>query len=152
MFKLAVLAFSSAALLSFKSPAWLSVESPVNPYDRDTRGAVLLVHGSFPVGHPSIEEFSGAAEGLVNGTRRSVPLHFDTTSRQDVYALRRQWPSDGTWILRISLKETTAIVTFDRAGNVASAVVPTRPSSGTVLPRPVDAREIDSTLAAAARR
>ena len=66
--------------------------------------------------------------------------------------MRRQWPSDGTWLLRISLSATTAIVTLDDAGNVTGARVPTESSRGMPLPRAVAAKEIDSTLAAAVRR
>jgi len=135
-----------------KWPPWLSIESPVNPFDPDARGAVLLVHAAVREGRTSVADLSGSAEGLVRGVRRSVPLRFDATSRPDVYAVRRQWPSDGTWLLRITLlRSATALVTLDDAGNVASTRVPTRMSSGIALPRPVMAAEIDSVLALAAR-
>jgi len=137
---------------AFKWPPWLSIEAPVNPFDADARGAVLLVHTAVREGRTSVADLSGSAEGLVRGARRSVPLRFDATSRPDVYAVRRQWPTDGTWLLRITLlRHTTALVTLDGAGNVASATVPTRMSSGMALPRPVGAAEIDSALAIAAR-
>jgi len=141
---------TSAAAL--KWPPWLSIEAPVNPFDADARGAVLLVHAAVREGRTSIVDLSGSAEGLVHGARRSVPLRFDATSRPDVYAVRRQWPSDGTWILRITLlRNTTALVTLDGAGNVAATRVPTRMNSGIALPRAVGAAEIDSALALAAR-
>jgi hypothetical protein len=147
---LAVTTIGQAALA--KWPPWLSIESPVNPFDQDARGAVLLVHTAVREGRTSVADLSGSAEGLVRGTRRSVPLHFETTSRPDVYAVRRQWPSDGTWLLRITLLQSaTALVTLDDAGNVASTRVPTRMSSGIAIPRPVMAAEIDSALALAAR-
>jgi hypothetical protein len=152
MFKLALIALCSAMLGGAKWPAWLSIESPVNPYDSATRGAVLLVHAQFRDGNTQLADLSGTAEGLVNGARRSMPLRFDSTSRPNYFGVRRQWPSDGTWVLRISLKETTALVTFDRNGTVASAVVPTTMSSGMTLPRAVASREVDSTLTALSRR
>ena len=154
MFKLGCIALC-AATLGFgatKSPAWLSIESPVNPYDRTTRGDVLLVHAMLRDGEAKVADLAGTAEGLVNGTRRSVALRFDTTSRANVFGLTRQWPSEGTWILRISLRETTAIVTLDRVGVVTSAIVPTATGSGIPLPRAVSRTEIDSALSAAARR
>ena len=136
----------------FKWPPWLSIEAPVNPFDADARGAVLLVHAAVREGRTSAADLIGSAEGLVRGARRSVPLHFEPTSRPDVYAVRRQWPAEGTWILRITLlRNTTALVTLDGSGNVASTRVPTRMSSGMALPRPVGAAEIDSALALAAR-
>jgi hypothetical protein len=142
-------AVSAAAL---KWPPWLSIEAPVNPFDADARGAVLLVHAAVREGRTSVADLSGSAEGLVRGARRSVPLRFDATSRPDVYAVRRQWPTDGTWLLRITLlRHTTALVTLDGAGNVASTRVPTRMSSGMTLPRQVSSAEVDSALALAAR-
>jgi hypothetical protein len=155
MLKLVFVAFCSSAIAlggATKSPAWLSIESPVNPYDQSTRGDVLLVHASLHSGDTQLADLTGTAEGLVNGARRAVALHFDATSRPNVFGLRRQWPNEGTWILRISLRETTAIVTFDRSGAVASAVVPTTNSSGIALPRAVSHSEVDSALAAAAHR
>jgi hypothetical protein len=135
-----------------KSPPWISIESPVNPYDATTRGAALLVHADFREGVAQLADLSGTAEGLVNGARRSITLHFDSTSRPSVFALRRQWPADGTWLLRLSLRTTTAVVSLDRAGNVASARVPTEMSQGIPLPRAVPSREIDSMLADANKR
>jgi hypothetical protein len=88
----------------------------------------------------------------VNGARRSITLRFDTTGRPNVFALRRQWPTEGTWLLRIALKQTTAIVTLDQNGGVASVRVPTQLAGGNQIPRIVGAREIDSTLAEAAKR
>jgi hypothetical protein len=135
-----------------KSPAWLSIESPVNPYDRATRGAALLVHASTVQGTTHVSDLTGSAEGLVAGARRSVALKFDSTSKPDVYALRRQWPQDGTWLLRISLQSTTAIVSLDRDGAVVGVRIPTAAQSEGQFPRAVTAREIDSTLMQAAKR
>ena len=152
-FRLAVLLPGLAlAGIMLKSPAWLSIESPVNPYDQATRGAALLVHAKFPSGNPKVADLTGSAEGLVNGARRSLPLRFDSTTHLDVFALRRQWPSDGTWLLRISLRETTALVLLDASGNVASARVPTRPGGEIPLPRAVTMGEVDSILTAVAKR
>src|SRR5258708_926941 len=121
-FRLAVLLPCVAlAGVMLKSPAWLSIESPVNPYDRATRGVALLVHAKLVAGNPQLADLIGSAEGLVTGARRSMPLRFDSTTHLDVFALRRQWPSDGTWLLRISLRETTALVLLDASGNAASA-------------------------------
>jgi len=135
-----------------KSPPWISIESPVNPYDATTRGAALLVHAEFREGVAQLADLTGTAEGLVNGARRSITLHFDSTSRPSVFALRRQWPAEGTWLLRLSLRTTTAVVSLDRAGNVASARVPTEMSQGIPLPRAVPSREIDAMLADANKR
>jgi hypothetical protein len=138
--------------LHLKWPPWLSIESPVNPFDPSTRGAVLLAHASFREGRAQLSDLGGTAEGILNGARRSITLHFDTTGRPNVFALRRQWPAEGTWLLRIALKQTTAIVTLDRNGSVASVRVPTELTSGNQIPRLVSTKEIDSTLAEVAKR
>jgi hypothetical protein len=136
-----------------KWPPWVSIEAPVNPFDATARGAVLLVHTAFREGVAQMSDLTGTAEGLVNGTRRTIPLRFETTGRPNVFALRRQWPTEGTWLARINLRGTTAIVRLDSAGNVASVGVPTAVASdGMALPRAVSSREIDSTLASSGRR
>jgi hypothetical protein len=132
-----------------KWPPWLSIESPVNPFDRSSAGAMFLVHASTRDGTAGVGDVSGSAEGLIDGARRTVPLTLDVTSRPGVFAVRRQWPEEGTWVVRISLARTTAIITFDREGNVASVRVPTMLAQGQRVPRSVAAREIDSTLAVA---
>jgi hypothetical protein len=137
-------------------PPWLSIESPVNPFAPGARDAVLLVHAAMRDGIPSANDVTATAEGLVNGARRSVVVRLDAMPTPGVFAVRRQWPTDGTWLLRIDLHPrgdtTTALVLFDREGNVTLSRVPTRLASGTQVPRPVSGREIDSTLTAAARR
>jgi hypothetical protein len=138
---------STAALR--KSPAWLSIESPVSPYDRETRGASFLVHARLVEGAARLGDLSGSAEGLVNGTRRTVPLRFETTANTGTFAVRRQWPAEGVWLVRITLHETTALVSLDAAGNVTSSRVPTQSRGDMPLPRAVPASEIDSILSLA---
>ena len=133
-----------------KWPPWLSIESPVNPYDPSARGAAMLIHAAFREGQAQLSDLSGSAEGIVAGVRRSIPLRFDSTARPSVFALRKQWPAEGTWLLRIALKSTTAIVTLDHGGNVAAVRVPTElTASRDEVPRAVGSKEIDSMLAAA---
>lgn len=135
-----------------KWPPWISIESPVNPYDPTARGAAMLVRAQFREGQAKLADLSGSAEGIVAGARKSLPLRFDDTGRPGVFALRRQWPTEGTWLLRIALSSTTAIVTLDKSGNVASVRVPTEmTSSRDEIPRAVASKEIDSILAEAAR-
>jgi hypothetical protein len=148
----ATMLVASAAIPAVKSPAWLSIESPVSPYNPTERGALFLVHATLPGSIPEMSSLTGSAEGLVNGVRKSVAIRFDATNRPGTFAVRKQWDGDGAWLVRVSLLTTTAIVTFDRNGDVASARVPALPGSGTLLPRPVAPREIDSVLAELAKR
>ncbi|HEX3868467.1 MAG TPA: hypothetical protein VHV78_17005 [Gemmatimonadaceae bacterium] len=148
----AIVISAGAAPAATAWPAWLSIESPVNPFDPSTRGAVMLVHAATRDGVPSASDVTAAAEGIVSGARQTIPLRLDPTSHPGVFAVRRQWPTDGAWVVRIQLRQTTALVTFDGIGNVAGARVPTAQQNGAQIPRAVAAREIDSALAVAAKR
>ena len=135
-----------------KWPPWLSIETPVNPYDGSTSGAVLLVHAATRGGTPALSDISGSAEGIVGGLRRSIVLNLEATSRAGVFAVRKQWPTEGTWLLRISLASTTAIVSLDATGNVTGVRIPSTFAEGRSIPRAVVARDIDSTLMVASSR
>jgi hypothetical protein len=137
---------AAAAPAHLKWPPWLSIESPVNPYDHSLDGAVLLIHAATRDGVPALSDVSGSAEGIVSGARRSITLKLDPTSRAGVFALRKQWPVEGTWLLRISLASTTALVSLDASGRVSGVNIPATLAEGRPIPRPVAAREIDSTL------
>jgi hypothetical protein len=149
----------SAPALPIAGPPWISIEHPVNPFDRTTRGAHLLVHAyhhGTPVGHP----VSGTAEGIVNGQRRTITLRFESTSRTGVYALRKQWPSDGTWSLVVNVTQgndgdgnvAQALVELSPTGGVASVHVPTRQHAEGAFPRRLSAPEIETALRDQAQR
>ncbi len=136
-------------------PPWISNETPPNPHDRASRGAFLVVH-TFHHSDAVASGVTGTAEGLVNGGRRSIPLAFDKVSRPGSYALRKQWPADGTWMLVINTggrsEGATALVDIGTGGEVAGVRVPTRQQGEWVVPVPVTARDIDAALAARAGR
>jgi len=147
-----------AAAGAMAGPPWISIEYPVNPWDRSTRGAHLLVHAyhhGTSVGHP----VSGTAEGLVDGERRTITLRFETTSRTGVYALRKQWPSEGAWTLVIAVGQghgdgsvAQALVQLAPSGAVASVQVPTRQHAEGPFPRRLSAQEIDAAVRSNAQR
>ena len=146
---------ASALLLSaFTSsfgPPWISIETPPNPYDATSRGAALVVH-TFHHGEIVASGVTGTAEGLVGGARRSIPLVFDTTSRKGSYALRKQWPNDGVWMLVINTggqaQGVTALVDIESGGDVGRVRVPTRRSGQWDLPQQVTARDVTAALEA----
>jgi hypothetical protein len=149
----------AAPVPAVAGPPWISIEYPVNPFDRTTRGAHLLVHAYYhgtPVGYP----VSGTAEGVVNGERRTITLRFETTSRTGVYALRKQWPSEGSWTLVISVTQgdhdrggiAQALVELSPTGSVASVQVPTQQHAEGVFPRRLTAQEIETAVRAQAQR
>lgn len=90
-------AFASIALAG---PPWISLEYPPNRLDRQTRGALAVVHiyhhehqGQFPV--------EGTAEGLVDGERVSLPLEFTPVGQGGAWAVRGDIPEEGNWVLAI---------------------------------------------------
>lgn len=146
-------AIVAAALLltaaSSFGPPWISIETPANPYDAATRGAFLVVH-TFHHGDVVASGVTGTAEGIVSGGRRSIPLAFDTTSHRGSYALKKQWPNDGVWMLVINTggqaQGVTALVDIGAAGQVAGVRVPTYRRDGWELPQQVTSRDINAAL------
>ncbi len=131
-------------------PPWISIETPVNPWDASTRGAFLLVH-AFHHGTPVNFPVSGTAEGIVDGQRRSVPLRFERTSREGVYALKNLWGTTGEWSLILTVsqgKDDVAQAMVQVSGTKVLAVdVPTREAGEAhPLPRRFTQAEIDASL------
>jgi hypothetical protein len=149
--------FSVTAFVS-AGPPWISVEYPANPYDTASRGAYLLVH-AFHHGTPVSFPVSGTAEGIVAGARKTVSLEFRATSRPGVYALHKQWPSDGTWTLLLGVTQgegegntVKAVVELAENGEVASVRVPTRMQGSYRVPAPVAMADIEAALRTRAAR
>ena len=131
-------------------PPWISIEYPPSPYDRTTRDAFLLVH-AFHHGTPMNFPVAGKAEGIVDGKRRSIDLDFSRTSRQGVYALKKQWPSEGSWVLAIDVTQeggskAGALVELGSTGEVAKVTVPTRRQDDWMIPRAISSAEIETAL------
>lgn len=78
----------------------ISVEPITSSTATHPRGTVLVVrtHGCR---QPADASLSATAEGLVNGQRQSLPLQLTPISN-GVYAIKRQWPSEGVWVLAIT--------------------------------------------------
>jgi hypothetical protein len=143
----AVLAMSPAPV----GPPWISIEYPPSPFDATTRDAFLLVH-AFHHGTPMNFPVGGKAEGLVGGKRRSIDLDFTRTSRQGVYALKKQWPAEGNWVLAIAVTQegdskAGALVELSSAGDVVKVSVPTnRNAEGWAIPRAITTAEVEAAL------
>jgi len=141
-----ILALSPAPV----GPPWISIEYPPSPYDASTRDALLLVH-AFHHGTPMNFPVEGTAEGVVGGNRRSVALTFTRTSRVGVYALRKQWPAEGNWVLAIAVNQegdakAGALVELGPRGDVARVTVPTTQRDGWAIPRAISSAEIETAL------
>ena len=47
-------------------------------------------------------QMTGTAEGIVNGSRRSVPLTLAEVDKAEaVYAIQYEWPDTGAWVLHL---------------------------------------------------
>lgn len=142
-------------LPALAGPPWISIELPANPLDRTTRGAFLLVHTYH---HERMLDMplQGRAEGMVNGQRRSIELQFEKTSRDGVFALRRTWPEQGSWVLVIrTLPEdggATALVSIASDGEVRGIKVPSTQYQGYTVPRTVTPSDVDGALQELASR
>ena len=155
---LAISTLLAATAFAKAGPPWISIEYPGNPYAQDVKDAFLYVH-AFHHGTAVPNPVSGTAEGLVKGERRSVALKFVNTGRTGVYALARQWPSEGTWTLVIGATQgqgenntAYAIVEIGAAGQVASVTVPTTRRNNYLVPALVSMADIDSALRSRAAR
>ncbi len=165
MIRLSIGALACALSLSATGPAtlaspafgppWISIEYPANPYDQTTKNAFLVVH-AFHHGQPTDFPVTGTAEGLVGGERKSVSLEFQRTTRPGVFALTKQWPSDGVWTLVVAVRQgpedaVYAVVDLAPNGSVASVRVPTRSERGNTLPAKLAMSEVEAGLKARAR-
>ena len=143
-------AVSVADVGARRGPPWISIEYPPSPYDRVTRDAFLLVH-AYHHSTPADFPVSGKAEGIVDGKRRTIALQFQRTSRAGVFALRKQWPEGGRWVLSLGVHQgdfvAGALVKIGADGRVAGVDVPTRRSgSDDDIPRAISAAEIEAAL------
>ena len=133
-------------------PPWISIEYPANPYDSGSKGAYLLVH-AFHHGTPLSFPVSGTAEGIVNGERRTVSLEFKNTSRPGVYALHKQWSSDGVWTLVLGVTQgdgemntVKAVVELGANGQILTVNVPTRMQGVWRVPDRVNMADVETNL------
>lgn len=61
-------------------------------------GQSLLVR-TYRCGTPAEIVVTGTAEGLVDGQRRTLDLKLTSTRQPGVFAVARQWPAQGAWVL-----------------------------------------------------
>jgi hypothetical protein len=97
--------FGGALLLAITSSTFaggfqLSLETPSPSSDAQMKDAVLVAR-TYGCHQPADAQLSATAEGLVNGARKTVALELRSIG-SGVYAIKRQWPSEGTWVLAIT--------------------------------------------------
>jgi hypothetical protein len=139
MFRLNVI-FFGLATIALAEGFTLSIGNAVASQDFRFKTAAFALRTE-SCADPAKAQISGTAEGLVNGSRRSIALRV-TQAKPGVYAVDQNWPPDGAWV--VSLRGTCA-------GESAGAIVPFGSQgilreSAKFFPRPPTAAEIEASL------
>lgn len=53
---------------------------------------------------PATAKLTATAIGMVNGERRVIPLKVEALSEPGMFALARQWPKEGRWVIELVAK------------------------------------------------
>jgi hypothetical protein len=111
------LAFSIAAVTpALAGPPWITVEVRPN-------GPGFVLFHTFHHGTPAAMALQGTAEGLVDGRRLSVPLRFERADADNAFAVPKNWPEGGVWVLNVASNGehggAGAVVGVDRTGAAA---------------------------------
>ncbi|HEY7304263.1 MAG TPA: hypothetical protein VH601_09125 [Bryobacteraceae bacterium] len=78
----------------------LEIGRPSANPEAQAKHAVLVVR-SAACAHPEKTNITGNAEGVVNGKRRTIPLTLVPLSGAGSFAVTRQWPTEGKWVLTL---------------------------------------------------
>jgi hypothetical protein len=100
-----IASLTCAVVLAIASPAsaggfQISVETPTQSNDPQLKEVVLIAR-TYGCLQPADAKLTATAEGLVGANRRSVPLELRSIG-SGVYAIKKQWPSDGKWVLALT--------------------------------------------------
>jgi len=88
------------AASSFAGGFWVEFGNPSASKDPRAKNAAVLVR-ALGCNNPETAVYKGTAEGMVNGTRRSLPLKFVQLDNKGLWAVERDWPGEGKWVLHI---------------------------------------------------
>ncbi len=83
-------------------------------------------------------EVTAVAVGLVRGEQRSIPLTLVPLTEPGAYAIKRQWPAEGQWVIRVAAKVdglatgAIAMVTGDGVDTQSARYVAREPTTGDV--------------------
>lgn len=101
---------------AFGGGFWLTLGNPAASAEAEAMRAVVTV---MPTGchNPAEAKVTAAAEGIVNGKRTTIPVKLTPLGRPGFYAVARQWPVEGKWVLRL---------VGEYNGATTSALVPLR--------------------------
>ena len=122
-----------------------TIGNPVAAQDFRAKGAAFVFRTEGCSQSPTV---TGTAEGLTNQRRSSVALSMAALTAPGVYAVNRNWPVEGYWV--VNLVGTCGTAT-------AGAIVAVGPQGlirelSTFFARPASAAEVDKVLATLSSR
>ncbi len=78
----------------------LEIGNPSANPEAKAQHAVLVVRG-YACANPEKTTVTATAEGIANGKRETIPLKLISLSGQSNYAITRQWPAQGEWVVSV---------------------------------------------------
>jgi hypothetical protein len=116
---------------------------------KDAKGKTVLAVRALVCEDLSGVRITGTAEGIVDGTRRSVPLDLLEVNKADaIYAVQYQWPADGSWVLHLKgtcpnpKAEASTLVPMSKGAFIRDKTV--------VLVEPATKKQVDDAVKALA--
>ena len=95
------------AASSFAGGFWVEFGNPSASKDPKAKSAAVLVR-ALGCHNPESATYTGTAEGVVGGVRRSVALKFTRLDAKGLWAVERDWPAEGKWVLHIEAQKDGA--------------------------------------------
>lgn len=102
------------AIPLFAGGFWIQLGNPeASPEARAMKAAITFMPTG--CGTPEKAKVSAVAVGMDEGNLREIPLHLRKLPQPGHYAIVREWPEEGRWLIRIDASDQ---------GRVTSALVP----------------------------
>jgi hypothetical protein len=98
LFALAAVITTAASLMA--GGFALEIGRPSANPEAQAKHAVLVVR-EYACTHPERTSITATAEGIVNGKRETIPLKLVPLSTANTYAVTRQWPGEGRWVVTL---------------------------------------------------
>ena len=99
-FLVAVLAAGFVAAPVFAGALTLQADDPTANPEAVAKNAIVAAHTTACVS-PEKTVVTATAEGIVDGKRVSMPLKVIRLSQAGSYAVAREWPASGAWVVKM---------------------------------------------------
>ena len=96
-------ALSLLAAPLFSGALVLQIGNPSSNQEAKDKHALLLARLS-ACRSPEKTTVTATAEGIVNGSRKTLPIQLVRLSTPGLYGVTRQWPDRGKWVITITAK------------------------------------------------